>query len=147
MRQLSTACLDGRITPRGLAPRAAAVQAADTAACLRRIKISASFRHDSRARQPEQRDGTGRRSGRSASIPLAEDHPTPGPARTCQLGTRTPGRVAICPSGTGFGTHDAVDRRAVAFFEEMIGELARTGEEGGSASLAELFTPGWTASQ
>lgn len=34
---------------------------------------------------------------------------------------------------------DAVDRRAVAFFEEMIGELARIGEEGGSASLAELF--------
>ena len=34
---------------------------------------------------------------------------------------------------------DAVDRRAVAFFEEMLGELARTGGEGGSASLAELF--------
>ena len=37
------------------------------------------------------------------------------------------------------GLRDAVDRRAVAFFEEMIGELARIGEEGGSASLAELF--------
>jgi AcrR family transcriptional regulator len=34
---------------------------------------------------------------------------------------------------------DAVDRHAVAFFEEMISELARLGEEGGSASLAELF--------
>lgn len=32
-----------------------------------------------------------------------------------------------------------MDRRAVAFFEEMIGEFARIGEEGGSASLAELF--------
>ena len=37
------------------------------------------------------------------------------------------------------GLRDAVDRRAVAFFEEMIGELARIGEEGGSASLVELF--------
>ncbi len=37
------------------------------------------------------------------------------------------------------GLRDAVDRRAVAFFEEMIGELARIGEEGDSASLAELF--------
>jgi TetR/AcrR family transcriptional regulator, regulator of cefoperazone and chloramphenicol sensitivity len=37
------------------------------------------------------------------------------------------------------GLLDAVDRRAVAFFEEMIGEFARIGEEGGSASLAELF--------
>ena len=37
------------------------------------------------------------------------------------------------------GLKDAVDRRAVAFFEEMIGELARIGEQGGSASLAELF--------
>jgi AcrR family transcriptional regulator len=34
---------------------------------------------------------------------------------------------------------DAVDRRAVAFFEEMLGEFARIGEEGGGASLAELF--------
>ncbi len=41
--------------------------------------------------------------------------------------------------GSKDGLKDAVDRRAVAFFEEMIGELARTGEEGGSASLAELF--------
>ena len=37
------------------------------------------------------------------------------------------------------GLKDAVDRRAVAFFEELIGELARIGEEGGSASLAELL--------
>ncbi len=41
--------------------------------------------------------------------------------------------------GSKDGLRAAVDRRAVAFFEEMIGELARTGEEGGSASLAELF--------
>ena len=41
--------------------------------------------------------------------------------------------------GSKDGLKDAVDRRAVAFFEEMLGELARTGEEGGSASLAELF--------
>ena len=41
--------------------------------------------------------------------------------------------------GSKDGLRDAVDRRAVAFFEEMIGELARIGEEGGSASLAELF--------
>lgn len=34
---------------------------------------------------------------------------------------------------------EAVDRRAVAFFEEMTGEFARLGEEGGGASLAELF--------
>jgi hypothetical protein len=37
MRQLSTACLDGRITPRELAARAAAAQAATTIAGLRRI--------------------------------------------------------------------------------------------------------------
>jgi AcrR family transcriptional regulator len=41
--------------------------------------------------------------------------------------------------GSKDGLKDAVDRRAVAFFEEMIGELARIGEQGGSASLAELF--------
>ena len=41
--------------------------------------------------------------------------------------------------GAKDGLKDAVDRRAVAFFEEMIGELARTGEEGAGASLAELF--------
>jgi AcrR family transcriptional regulator len=41
--------------------------------------------------------------------------------------------------GSKDGLKDAVDRRAVAFFEEMIGELARIGEEGGSTSLAELF--------
>jgi TetR/AcrR family transcriptional regulator, regulator of cefoperazone and chloramphenicol sensitivity len=41
--------------------------------------------------------------------------------------------------GSKDGLKDAVDRRAVAFFEEMLGELARIGEEGGSASLAELF--------
>jgi AcrR family transcriptional regulator len=41
--------------------------------------------------------------------------------------------------GSKDGLRDAVDRRAVAFSEEMIGELARIGEEGGSASLAELF--------
>ncbi len=37
------------------------------------------------------------------------------------------------------GLKDAADRRTVAFFEEMLGELARTGEEDGSASLAELL--------
>ena len=41
--------------------------------------------------------------------------------------------------GSKDGLKDAVERRAVAFFEEMTGELARVGEEGGSASLAELF--------
>jgi len=41
--------------------------------------------------------------------------------------------------GSKDGLRDAADRRAAAFFEEMLGELARTGEEGGSASLAELL--------
>jgi TetR/AcrR family transcriptional regulator, regulator of cefoperazone and chloramphenicol sensitivity len=41
--------------------------------------------------------------------------------------------------GSKDGLKDAVDRRALAFFEEMIGELARIGEQRGSASLAELF--------
>ena len=41
--------------------------------------------------------------------------------------------------GSKDGLKDAADRRAVAFFEEMLGELARAGEEGGGASLAELF--------
>jgi TetR/AcrR family transcriptional regulator, regulator of cefoperazone and chloramphenicol sensitivity len=41
--------------------------------------------------------------------------------------------------GSKDGLKDAADRRAAAFFEEMLGELARTGEEGGSASLAELL--------
>jgi AcrR family transcriptional regulator len=41
--------------------------------------------------------------------------------------------------GSKDGLKDAVERRAVAFFEEMIGDLSRIGEEGGSASLAELF--------
>jgi AcrR family transcriptional regulator len=41
--------------------------------------------------------------------------------------------------GSKNGLKEAVDRRAVAFFEEMLGEFARIGEEGGSASLAELF--------
>jgi TetR/AcrR family transcriptional regulator, regulator of cefoperazone and chloramphenicol sensitivity len=41
--------------------------------------------------------------------------------------------------GSKEGLRDAVDRRAVAFFEELLGELARIGEEGGSASLAELL--------
>jgi len=41
--------------------------------------------------------------------------------------------------GSKDGLRDAVDRRAAAFFEEMLGELARIGEQGGSASLAELF--------
>lgn len=40
--------------------------------------------------------------------------------------------------GSKDGLKDAVDRRAVAFFEEMLGELAQIGEEG-STSLAELF--------
>jgi AcrR family transcriptional regulator len=42
--------------------------------------------------------------------------------------------------GSKDGLKDAVDRRAAAFFEEMLGELAWIGEQGGSASLAELFT-------
>lgn len=41
--------------------------------------------------------------------------------------------------GSKDGLKDAVDRRAVTFFEEMISDLPRFGEEGGSASLAELF--------
>ena len=41
--------------------------------------------------------------------------------------------------GSKDGLKEAVDRRAVAFFEEMIGEFGRLGEEGGSASLVELF--------
>jgi TetR/AcrR family transcriptional regulator, regulator of cefoperazone and chloramphenicol sensitivity len=41
--------------------------------------------------------------------------------------------------GSKDGLKEAVDRRAVAFFEEMIGEFGRLGEEGGGASLAELF--------
>jgi AcrR family transcriptional regulator len=41
--------------------------------------------------------------------------------------------------GSKDGLKDAVDRRAVAFFEEMIGEFGRLGEEGGGASLVELF--------
>jgi TetR/AcrR family transcriptional regulator, regulator of cefoperazone and chloramphenicol sensitivity len=41
--------------------------------------------------------------------------------------------------GSKDGLKDAVDRRAAAFFEEMLGELARIGEQGGSTSLAELF--------
>ena len=41
--------------------------------------------------------------------------------------------------GSKDGLKDAADRRAAAFFEEMLGELALIGEEGGSASLAELF--------
>ena len=41
--------------------------------------------------------------------------------------------------GSKEGLQDAVDRRAAAFFEEMLGELGRVGEEGGSASLAELL--------
>jgi AcrR family transcriptional regulator len=41
--------------------------------------------------------------------------------------------------GSKDGLKDAVDRRAAAFFEEMLAELARIGEQGGSASLAEMF--------
>jgi TetR/AcrR family transcriptional regulator, regulator of cefoperazone and chloramphenicol sensitivity len=41
--------------------------------------------------------------------------------------------------GSKDGLKEAVDRRAVAFFEEMIGEFGRLGEEGGGASLVELF--------
>jgi TetR/AcrR family transcriptional regulator, regulator of cefoperazone and chloramphenicol sensitivity len=41
--------------------------------------------------------------------------------------------------GSKDGLKDAVDDRAVAFFEEIIGELARLGADGGGASLAELF--------
>ena len=41
--------------------------------------------------------------------------------------------------GSKDGLKDAADRRAAAFFEEMLGEMARTGEGGGSASLAELL--------
>lgn len=50
----------------------------------------------------------------------------------------SPGLV-IHHYGSKDGLKDAVDRRAVAFFEEMIGEFGRFGEEGGGASLAELF--------
>ncbi len=41
--------------------------------------------------------------------------------------------------GSKDGLREAADRRAAAFFEEMLRELTRTGEEGGSASLAELL--------
>jgi len=41
--------------------------------------------------------------------------------------------------GSKEGLRDAVDRRAAALFEDMLGELGRVGEEGGSASLAELL--------
>ena len=41
--------------------------------------------------------------------------------------------------GSKDGLKEAVDRRAVAFFEEMIGEFGRLGQEGGGASLVELF--------
>ena len=41
--------------------------------------------------------------------------------------------------GSKQGLQEAVDRRAVAFFEEMVGELSRIGEAGGSASLAEML--------
>jgi AcrR family transcriptional regulator len=41
--------------------------------------------------------------------------------------------------GSKDGLKEAVDRRAVAFFEEMIGEFGQLGEEGGGASLVELF--------
>lgn len=41
--------------------------------------------------------------------------------------------------GSKDGLKDTADRRAVTFFEEMISELARLGEEGGGASLVELF--------
>jgi TetR/AcrR family transcriptional regulator, regulator of cefoperazone and chloramphenicol sensitivity len=50
----------------------------------------------------------------------------------------SPGLV-IHHYGSKDGLKDAVEGRAIAFFEEMIGEFARLGEEGGSASLAELF--------
>ena len=41
--------------------------------------------------------------------------------------------------GSKDGLKEAVDRRAAAFFEDLLGELGRIGEEGGSASLAELL--------
>lgn len=41
--------------------------------------------------------------------------------------------------GSKDGLKGAVDHHAVAFFEDMLGEFARLGEDGGSASLAELF--------
>ncbi len=44
----------------------------------------------------------------------------------------SPGLV-IHHYGSKGGLKDAVDRSAVAFFEEMIGDLARIGEAGGSA--------------
>jgi TetR/AcrR family transcriptional regulator, regulator of cefoperazone and chloramphenicol sensitivity len=50
----------------------------------------------------------------------------------------SPGLV-IHHYGSKDGLKDAVDRRAVAFFEEMIGEFGQLGEEGGGASLVELF--------
>jgi TetR/AcrR family transcriptional regulator, regulator of cefoperazone and chloramphenicol sensitivity len=50
----------------------------------------------------------------------------------------SPGLV-IHHYGSKDGLKDAVDRRAVDFFEEMIGEFGRLGEEGGGASLVELF--------
>ena len=49
--------------------------------------------------------------------------------------------------GSKDGLKEAVDRRAVAFFEELIGELARVGEEGGSARLRRCSLTGWSASR
>lgn len=41
--------------------------------------------------------------------------------------------------GSKDGLKEAVDRRAVAFFEDLLGELSRNGEGGGSTSLGELL--------
>ena len=41
--------------------------------------------------------------------------------------------------GSKNGLKDAVDRRAVVFFDEMVAELVRIGDEGAAASVAEVF--------
>ncbi len=41
--------------------------------------------------------------------------------------------------GSKNGLKAAVDRRAVEFFDDMVAELVRLGDEGAAASLAEVF--------
>ena len=48
--------------------------------------------------------------------------------------------------GSKDGLKDAADRRAAAFFEEMLGELARIGEEGAARRSRNCSPPGWRTS-
>lgn len=49
--------------------------------------------------------------------------------------------------GSKDGLKDAVDRRAVAFFEEMIADLAGLGEEGAARRSRNCSPTGWRASR